>query len=465
MRKKKLLITAILCVALAGCTAPEAPPETAAPMTASDTSVTSVSSSTTSAATTSASSGPVTSTTVPTSHETNATTETPVSSTAVTSVEETTVSSTAVTSVKETTVSSTAVTSTEAATSVKSTSATTETELSASETTASSEPEITAENDVDDDFTETMYDYSFAGSKSALGRVNAADHISVTDYGVVPDTATDYSDNIIRAVYDAAAKGKYLYFPEGTYHVKNIKIRDTANVRICGAGDLSVGVLQLRIDNCAGASVYGCTFRNNNNGNINIVGQAEGLKIYYCDFLNSDCSVVVMPGYITNGFICNNFIDGQDWEWSEPISLYNAPDDDKPNRNVIISGNDIRNHTQGAGGVFITFPSRDIYVLSNYFYRCGAAIGSGTRLQTENDDRGPRDVVCRDNVIDSPTWHGFALLYAEGWTIENNTILNITDGFAMYLDKCRGNTVINNSTGGSRIYEVDCSGNVIYGNG
>ncbi len=354
-----------------------------------------------------------------------------------------------------------------------------------------------------------MYDYSFAGMKSALKRAAPDDCVSVAYYGVPADSDRDYSDIIIRAVYDAASKGKYLYFPEGTYHVKNVKIWNTKNVRICGAGektvlmtaddavgdikwdialglyncdncvvrnitfdgnnskvagDLSVGVLQLRIDNCSGASIYGCIFRNNNSGNINVVGQADELKIFYCDFLNSDCSIVVMPGYITNGYICNNFIDGQEWEWSEPISLYNAPDDDKPNRNVIISGNDIRNHTQGAGGVFITFPSRDIYVLSNYFYRCGVAIGCGTRLQTENDNRGPVDVVCRDNVIESPTWHGFALLYAEGWIIEKNTVLNITDGFAAYLDKCRKITVSDNSISGSRIYEVDCSENKIFRN-
>lgn len=230
------------------------------------------------------------------------------------------------------------------------------------------------------------------------------------------------------------------------------------------AGNLEVGVLQLRIDNCTNASVYGCRFRNNNSGNINVVGQAEGLKIFYCDFLNSDCSVVVMPGYITNGYICNNFIDGQEWEWSEPISLYNSPDDDKPNRNVIISGNDIRNHTQGAGGVFITYPSKDIYVLNNYFYRCGAAIGSGSRLQDPDDDRGSHDVVCRGNVIDSPTWHGIALLYSEDWIIENNTIYNITDGFAVYLTQCYGNTIINNSIDGSIVYEENCSGNIISGN-
>ena len=168
-----------------------------------------------------------------------------------------------------------------------------------------------------------------------------------------------------------------------------------------------------------------------------------------------------MPGYITNGFICNNLIDGQEWVWSEPISLYNAPEDDKPNSNVIISGNDIRNHTQGAGGVFITYPSKDIYVQSNYFYRCGAAIGSGSRLQTEDDDRGPWNITCSDNVIDSPTWHGIALLYAEGWTIENNTILNITDGFAIYLDQCHNNEIRNNAISGSRVFEVDSSGNTL----
>lgn len=380
------------------------------------------------------------------------------------------------------------------------------TSQSPSDLPVNSEVHIPASNE---DFMDTMYDYHFAGMKSAEGRVDPADYISVTDFGVLPDTDTDYSDIIIRAVKDAASKGKYLFFPEGIYHVKNVKVENVDNVKICGAGektvlmtaddavgevkwdiavglyncdncvvrdltfdgnngkvagDTSVGVLQLRIDNCSNASVFGCRFQNNNSGNINVVGYAEGLKIYYCDFLNSDCSIVVMPGYITNGYICNNFIDGQEWVWSEPISLYNAPDDDKPNSNVVISGNDIRNHTQAAGGVFITYPSKDIYVQNNYFYKCGAAVGSGSRLQSEEDDRGPWDVICRDNVIDSPTWHGFGLLYATGWTIENNTITNITDGFAVYLDQCRDNTIKDNSIDGSRVYQVGCSGNVIMRN-
>ncbi len=363
-----------------------------------------------------------------------------------------------------------------------------------------------ANDDAEEDFTDTMYDYTFAGMKSATKRVDPTDYVSVLEYGVEANSDKDFSEEIIKAIYDAAEKGKYLYFPEGRYFVKNVKIWNTDNVKICGAGEktifmtaedavgeekwdiavglyhcnncvvrnitfdgnnkkvagnLSVGVLQLRIEDCANASVFGCRFQNNNSGNVNIVGQAEGLKIFYCDFLNSDCSIVVMPGFITNGFLCNNFIDGQEWEWSEPISLYNAPEDDKPNSNVIISGNDIRNHTQGAGGVFITYPSENIYVSSNYFYRCGAAIGSGSRLQSEEDNRGPWNVICKDNVIDSPTWHGIALLYADGWTIENNTILNITDGFAMYLDQCHNNVIKNNKINGSRIYEDNSSDNTI----
>ena len=374
-----------------------------------------------------------------------------------------------------------------------------------SATTGNDADNVTIDN-AEEDFTATMYDYEYAGTKSAVKRVEPSDYVSALEYGIEVDSNKDFSEEIVNAVYDAAAKGKYLYFPAGRYYVKNVKIWNTDNVKICGegektifmtaddavgeekwdiavglyycdncvirnitfdgnnkkvAGNLSVGVLQLRIDNCKNASVYGCRFQNNNSGNINIVGQAEGLKIFYCDFLNSDCSVVVMPGYITNGFICNNLIDGQEWVWSEPISLYNAPEDDKPNSNVIISGNDIRNHTQGAGGVFITYPSKDIYVQSNYFYRCGAAIGSGSRLQTEDDDRGPWNITCSDNVIDSPTWHGIALLYAEGWTIENNTILNITDGFAIYLDQCHNNEIRNNAIGGSRVFEVDSSENTL----
>ena len=361
-------------------------------------------------------------------------------------------------------------------------------------------------NDEEESFIENMYDYSFAGMKSSKKRVKNTDYISITEYGVYPDSGLEESSRIIKAINDTASKGKYLYFPKGTYYVKNVKLYDTDNVKICGdgeetvlktaddavgeikwditmgfyrcnnitvrnltfdgnnkkvAGNTEVGVLQLRIENCENASIYGCRFQNNNSGNINIVGHAEGLKIFYCDFLNSDCSVIVMPGYITNGYICNNYIDGQEWEWSEPISLYNSPNDDEPNSNVIISGNEIRNHTQSAGAIFITYPSKDIYVKNNYFYRCGAAIGSGTRLQNSEDDRGPWNIECRNNVIESPVWHGFGLLYAESWTIEDNTITDITDGFAVYLDRCHNCVVKNNFIAGSRVYQVNCHGNII----
>ena len=365
-----------------------------------------------------------------------------------------------------------------------------------------------AENDWDA-FAQTMYDYSFAGTKSAPSRVREEDRISVTEYGVLPDSGQDDSERIAQAIYDATAKGKYLYFPKGTYYVKNVKVFDTAHVRLCGdgeesilktaddavgeekwdialglyrcdhcvvrnltfdgnnekvAGNLTVGVLQLRIEECENAIVVGCRFQNNNSGNINIVGHAEGLKVYYCDFLNSDCSVIVMPGYVTKGYICKNFIDGQDWVWSEPISLYNAPEDDKPNKNVIISGNDIRNHSQGAGGVFLTYPSTNIHVSCNYFYNCGAAIGCGSRMQNPDDARGPKGITCRENVIDSPTWHGFALLYADDWFIDDNEIRNLTDGFAIYLDQCTNCDISDNSIDGSEVFEVNCSGNMLFHN-
>ena len=371
---------------------------------------------------------------------------------------------------------------------------------------------IATENAVDnsnEDFSDTMYDYSYAGVDSAKKRVKKEDYISAADYGIIANTGKDYSQEITNAIYDASSKGKYLYFPAGTYYVKNVKIWNRDGVKICGEGTKSIiktaddavgdvkwdiamglyncnncivrnitfdgnnenvygtteaGVVQLRIDNCDNASVFGCRFQNNNSCNLNIVGKADKLKVFYNDFLNSDVSVGVSPGYITNGYICNNFVDAQEWVWSEPISLYYSPNDEEANDNVIISGNDIRNHTETAGGVFITYPSKNIYVMNNYFYRCGAGIGCGSKRQYKELTDGPWDIVCKDNVIDSPTWYGFCLLYAKNWTIENNTITNITDGFAMYLDQCYDNVIRNNNIDGSKVYEVNSSGNKVSGN-
>ncbi|MCR5607849.1 MAG: glycoside hydrolase family 55 protein [Lachnospiraceae bacterium] len=356
---------------------------------------------------------------------------------------------------------------------------------------------------------DTMYNYKKAGISSSTNRVSSKDYISVNDYGVVANDGKDYSSKITKAIIDANSKGKYLYFPEGTYYVKNVKIENSKFVRICGAGEktvlktandakgsnwdialgiyyssnivirnitfdgnnkkvagnLSVGVLQLRLDNCSTAEVYGCRFQNNNNGNLNVVGHGDNIRIYYCDFLNSDCSVIVMPGYLTNSFICNNYIDGQDWEYSEPISLYYSEKDSQPNREVYICGNNIRNHTAAAGGIFITFPSEDIYIQSNYVYRCGAAIGSGSRRQDPNETKGPSDIFVKDNIIDSPTWHGIQLLYAENWNIQYNTFKNIPQGCcAFILNQCKNNTIMNNTINGSNIMESKCSGNSFYNN-
>ena len=361
-----------------------------------------------------------------------------------------------------------------------------------------------------DTLEDTMYDYNKAGISSSKNRVNSEDYISVKDYGVVADDGKDYSSKITKAIIDANAKGKYLYFPEGTYYVKNVKIENSKFVGICGAGEktilktandakgsvwdielgiynssnitirditfdgnnkkvagshLTAGVLQLRLDNCNTAEVYGCRFQNNNHGNLNVVGHGDNIKIYYCDFLNSDCSVIVMPGYLTNSYICNNYIDGQDWVYSEPISLYYSEKDNQPNKYVYISGNNIRNHTAAAGGVFITYPSEDIYVQSNYIYRCGAAIGSGSRGQDPNQTKGPTNIYVMDNIIDSPTWHGIQLLYADKWNIQNNTFKNIQPGCCSFmLDQCKNNTIMNNTINGSNIIETKCSGNNFYNN-
>ena len=67
-------------------------------------------------------------------------------------------------------------------------------------------------------------------------------------------------------------------------------------------------------------------------------------------------------------------------------------------------------------------------------------------------------------MIDTPTWHGFGLLYADNWTITDNVIKNVTDGFGVFLDQCDNNTVKNNNLGGSRVFEENCSGNSFSGN-
>ena len=114
-----------------------------------------------------------------------------------------------------------------------------ETTENTADKTATKEESITV-NDSEEDFTATMYDYSFAGMKSATKKVDSSDYVSVLEYGVEANSDKDFSEEIIKAIYDAAAKGKYLYFPEGTYFVKNVKIRNTDNVRICGEGEKTI---------------------------------------------------------------------------------------------------------------------------------------------------------------------------------------------------------------------------------
>ena len=92
----------------------------------------------------------------------------------------------------------------------------------------------------EEDFTQTMYDYSYAGMKSALKRVSGSEYISAADYGIAADSQADQSAAITNAIYDATSSGKFLYFPEGKYYIKNVKIYNANNVRICGAGEKTV---------------------------------------------------------------------------------------------------------------------------------------------------------------------------------------------------------------------------------
>ena len=57
--------------------------------------------------------------------------------------------------------------------------------------------------------------------------------------------------------------------------------------------------------------------------------------------------------------------------------------------------------------------------------------------------------------------NGFQCMSAGGLTIEDNTITDITDGFAVYLYCCNNCKIKNNSIDGSRVYQVDCHGNII----
>ncbi|SEQ09649.1 parallel beta-helix repeat (two copies) [Lachnospiraceae bacterium RM5] len=226
------------------------------------------------------------------------------------------------------------------------------------------------------------------------------------------------------------------------------------------------GFLQLTIESCNNVEIFGCKFRDNNNGNLNFRGHNDNVNVYYCEFLNSDVGVLVQPGYLTNSYICNNFFDGQKWELSEPISLYYSPAEvvkdtgdtiEHPNENVVISGNNIRNHTQAAGGIFVTYPSTNILIEDNYILKCGAGIGCGKRGQEQmgkEPDLGPDNVIVRNNIIDNPTWHGIQLVYSTNWTIENNVIKNLYyketpngnfGGEGIILEKCENMKIYNNT--------------------
>lgn len=62
------------------------------------------------------------------------------------------------------------------------------------------------------------------------------DALSIVDYGAIPNDGKNDKTAILKCVTDAKAKGKDVYFPEGTFDIGSMWKLDASNIKITGAG-------------------------------------------------------------------------------------------------------------------------------------------------------------------------------------------------------------------------------------
>lgn len=293
-------------------------------------------------------------------------------------------------------------------------------------------------------------------------------------FGAVGDGKTNDSKAFQAAIDFVSKSDKYntLYIPEGTYSVRNLRLKK--NVSLIGEGEKSIlladpssktwdgilyvsgldsvsisnltfdgnkpiipgntqeGTVNIWIVSSKNINISNCTFQNNYFLGI-CVKKSDTIVIDNNKFIDLDCGVITTDKPSDNLTITNNYFDGA--EYSEPISIFALGEG--YHHNIIITDNIIKNHTQGSG--ILLRAVKDVIVRNNKIDNCGTGIFC-TASKYNKTEYGVYNATIEDNIITNTIYEGILLTNINDSKIRNNIIENA--GSYGLLTKKVNNTII-----------------------
>lgn len=225
-------------------------------------------------------------------------------------------------------------------------------------------------------------------------------------------------------------------------------------------GDKDEGVANLYIVNCNNVTIKNCIFKNNGYLNIVLVN-SNNVIIQESSFLNSDCGIITSGMPSSNIKIMDNYFDGA--AYSEPIAIFGG--EEGWHKNILISGNTIKNHIYGSG---IGAQAVDnITIEDNVIENCGTGIFLNTVSYSSND-YPVKNAIIRNNVVKNSVYEGLLIKGTKESTIYNNTIegsktcgISASNGYKLTIED---NSIINSLGESSVILDHLEDSNIISNN-
>lgn len=296
-------------------------------------------------------------------------------------------------------------------------------------------------------------------------------------FGAVGDGKANDSKAFQAAIDYVSKSNKYdtLYVPEGTYSVRNLRLKK--NVSLVGVGEKSVliadpscktwdGILYISDIDSANISkltfdgnkpiipgntqegtvnvwivsskkinINNCVFQNNNFLGI-CIKKSDTIIIGSNNFINLDCGVITTDKPSDNLTITNNYFDGA--EYSEPISIFALGEG--YHHNVIITDNIIKNHTKGSG--ILIRAVKDVIVRNNIIDNCGTGIFC-TASKYGSMEYGVYNATIEDNKISNTIYEGILLTNINNSKLQNNIVEN-AGSYGLLTKKVNETTIESN---------------------
>lgn len=274
------------------------------------------------------------------------------------------------------------------------------------------------------------------------------EYINVTDFGALGNDSLDDTPAIVNAISSFNKKDKYLYFPAGTYFIKNLNL--PSNIHILGEsnstilkassdcvtwdrvisisnnnitieniildgnienieGNTEEGVFLLKVDNAKNITILNSKFQNSKYCSI-VFNGCDNINVDNCQFINTDVGTLFMDSPSKNVTISNNYFNGGT---SEGISLYGR-------MNGYLSNFKIYNNTiknKSMHGIQVR-QSKNIKIYNNSIYNCGTGI-----TIERYEDFICDNIIIKNNVIDSCTLEGINIK-DNNISLYSNKILN-----------------------------------------